>query len=217
MKVIELENVAVEGHRFRTLLSRPEVCAEIVASIAEAIQATREQMHPQLSSSAKGMHTYGHAMTNLGYATENHGGRLMVVQGQQRIVFEQPDGVGALHVALTKGIPASGGFDIPEKGIATEQLIEIPQQALDLDLPGVPMDDGAFFVHRLIADSQDKTNLDVVVYLAHPAKLNDKKTFLFCDECVLLGRRSLRSPAQPSVQTEEAAVIVTPQIGTARA
>lgn len=217
MRVVELENVAVEAHRFRTLLSRPEVCAEIVASIAEAIQATREQMHPQLSPSVKGMHTYGHAMTNLGYATENHGGRLMVVQGQQRIVFSQPDGVGALHVALTKGAPANGGFDVSEKGVATEQLIGIPQQALDLDLPDVPMDDGAFFVHRLIADPKDETNLDVVVYLAHPAKLDEKKTFLYCDECVLLGRRSLRSADQPPIETEEAPVVVTPQIGTPRA
>lgn len=217
MRVLEMENVVIEGHRFRTLLSRPEVCAEIVASIAEAIQATREQMHPQLSPSAKGMHTYGHAMTNLGYATESHGGRLMVVQGQQRIVFAQPDGVGALHVALTKGVPASGGFDVSEKGVATEQLIGIPQQALDLDLPDIPMDDGAFFVHRLIADPQDPTNLEVIVYLAHPAKLDEKKTFLYCDECVLLGRRSLRESGQPLVETEEAPVVVTPRIGTPRA
>lgn len=217
MRVIELEDVAIEGHRFRTLLSRPEVCAEIVASIAEAIQATRDQMHPQLSPSTKGMHTYGHAMTNLGYATESHGGRLMVVHGQQRIVFSQPDGVGALHVALTKGVPANGGFDVSEKGRATEQLIGIPQQALDLDLPDIPMDDGAFFVHRLIADSKDETNFDVVVYLAHPAKLDDTKKFLYCDECVMLGRRSLRSPETSPLHAEEAPVVVTPQIGTSRA
>lgn len=213
MRIIQLENVAGEGHRFRALLSRPLLCAEVVASIAEAVQATREQMHPQLSPSTKGMHTYGHAMTNLGYATEGHGGRLRVVQGQQRIVFSQLEGVGALHVALTKGVPSLGGFDVGEKGAATEQLIGIPQQALDLDLPDVPMDDGAFFVHRLVADPRDEASLDVVVYLAHPARLNERKTFLFCDECVLLGRRPLRT-AEPVLGGKEEAAVVTPEIGT---
>ncbi|RYG31379.1 hypothetical protein EON81_23010 [bacterium] len=217
MKILEIESVAVEGHRFRTLLSRPAVCAEAVASIAEAIQETREQMHPQVSSSTKGMHTYAHLMTNLGYAMERHGGRLEVVKGQQRIVFDQTDGLGVLHVTVTKGTPASGGFEVGEKGTATEQLIGIPQQAFDLDLPAIPMDDGAFLVHAIIPHPHDPEVLDVVVYLAHPARLNDKKTFLACDECVLLGRRSIRisQPTLPNVGAPT--VVVTPRVRTARA
>lgn len=216
MKIIELPDVPVEGHRFRTLLARPVLCAEIVAALAEAIQATRDQMHPQLSASTKGMHAYGHAMTNLGYATESHGGWLQVVNGQPRILFAQPDGLGALHVALTKGVPNAGGFDVGEKGVATEQLIGIPQQALDLDLPDVPMDDGAFFVHLLVADPDDESSLDVVVYLAHPARLNDRRNFLYCDECVLLGRRSLRTEPQPTLPFAEPAMRVTPKVAVRR-
>jgi hypothetical protein len=214
MKIIALENVAVEGHRFRTLLSRPALCAEVVASIAEAIQTTREQMHPQLSASAKGMHTYGHVMTNLGYATEAHGGRLQVVRGQQRIVFPQADGVGELHVALAKGMPETGGFEIGEKGVATDQLLGIPQQAFDYDLPEQPSDDCGFFVHLIVADPKNPENLEVVVYLAHPAQLNEKKNFLFCDECVLLGRRPLRSARVQPKLFEDPAVQVTPKVET---
>ena len=212
MKIVELSKVPVDGHRFRTLLARPALCAEVVASIAEAIGTTREEMHAQLSPSGKGMHTYTHAMTNLGHATDAHGGRLKVVNGQQRVVFDQTDGLGELHVALTKGVPSAGGFDVSRKGAATEQLMGIPQQSLDLDLPDVPMDDGAFFVHMLLADPLDEANLDVVVYLAHPAKLNNKKTFLYCDECVLLGRRSVRVAPMVTEEIVEEAADVTPQI-----
>ncbi|MGV3617307.1 MAG: hypothetical protein ACO1SV_18420 [Fimbriimonas sp.] len=214
MKIVALSKVPVERHRFRTLLSRPALCAEVVASIAEAIQTTRDQMHPQLSPSAKGMHTYGHAMTNLGYATEGHGGRLMVVNGQQRLVFDQPEGLGELHVVLAKGYPTEGGFEIGGKGPATDQLIGIPQQSFDLELEGLPMDDGAFFVHCIVEDPKRKGNLEVVVYLAHPAQLNDRRNFLHCDECVLLGRRALRTTLQPALDIDEKKVEITPQIRT---
>lgn len=211
MRIIHPNQVTQASHRFRRLLSQPEILEEVVVSIAEAIQASHEQMHPQISPSVKGLHTYGHAFTNLGYATERFGGRLVTVKGQQRIIFDQPTGVGLLHVALTKGMPSAGGFEVSTKGSATEQLIAVPQQALDLDLEDVPVDESAFFVHQSIT-SPEREGIRVIVYLAHPARLNDKKTFLYCDECIILGDRLLTPNRSITTEAPETPVIVTPQV-----
>lgn len=211
MNVLPLSPNPVEGHRFSSLLGKSALCAEIVAAVAEAIQDTRDQMHAELSPAIKGMHTHSHVMSNLGYATQEHGGRLVMVNGQQRVRLTDADGLGALDLALAKGVPGEDGFDVSEKGAATEQLIGIRAQSLDLDVPGVPVDAGAFIVHHLVRNPDDPQRFDVMVYLADPARMNEKRTYLYCDECVLLGRRTLARRDQGVLFAVEPAT-VTPQV-----